>query len=63
MESNKDKRCSNCVWWQQDFGVWTFTGWTGLWRDDGYCHFEPHRIYKKGDDYCHNYEEKNNGHA
>ncbi len=57
--NNNDKKCSTCKWWKQDFGIMTVTGWTGMWRDDGYCHFEPHRIYKKADDCCHNWEDSN----
>lgn len=54
--NNKDKQCANCKWWEQDYGIWTVTGWTGMWRDDGDCRIEPHRIYKKGKNCCRNWE-------
>jgi len=49
-------KCSGCQWWKKDYGVWTFTGWTGMDRDDGHCHLEPARIYKRATDICSHYE-------
>ena len=40
------------MYWTQDYGVFTATGWTGLDRDDGYCHLKQHRIAKAGSDFC-----------
>ena len=31
-------------------------GWTGMDRDDGHCHLEPVRIYKRAADLCSHYE-------
>ena len=44
--------CKDCVYWEQDFGIWCFNGWSGMDREDGYCHIEPKKIYKKGSDFC-----------
>jgi hypothetical protein len=50
--------CKSCKWWEYDRGMFTATGWTGGNRLDGYCHYEPKTVVKKGDDKCHNYENK-----
>ena len=48
--------CQNCVFWKKAYGTFTVTGWTGMDRDDGHCHFEPRTIPKRGDDFCHNHK-------
>lgn len=50
-----DERCETCRWWKQDFGTFTATGWTGMDRNEGHCHFERRRIAKRGDDCCHDW--------
>lgn len=40
--------CAECRYWKKDYGMWTMTGWTGMDRDNGYCHVEPRTIHKEG---------------
>jgi hypothetical protein len=54
----EDKKCKNCDVWVKDQGVWCFNGWSGSDRDDGYCHFYPKKIYKRGNDFCLNFVSK-----
>jgi hypothetical protein len=51
-------KCENCHWWKKDYGIWCFNGWSGVNRDDGYCHFDIKKVYKKADDYCSNFAEE-----
>ena len=44
--------CRDCKYWEQDFGVWCFNGWSGIDREDGDCHIEPKKIFKDGSDFC-----------
>jgi len=48
--------CKDCVYWVKDDGIWCFNGWSGADREDGYCHIEPKKIYKKGSDFCGKFE-------
>ena len=45
-------KCEDCIYWKWDQGIWCFNGWSGVGRNDGYCHFELKKIYKKGNDFC-----------
>lgn len=51
--------CQACKWWKKDYGMWTFTGWTGMSKDDGHCHLEPKRICKLARDYCQHHAPEN----
>jgi len=42
--------CKNCIYWERDWGIHCFNGWTDVDRDDGRCHCEPRRIYKEGEE-------------
>lgn len=55
-ETSVDKRCETCRWWKKDYGIFTFTGWTGTDRDDGSCRHEPKAIYKSGSSVCARWE-------
>ena len=50
--------CRDCMYWKQDFGIWTMTGWTGMGRDAGHCYLEPKRISKPGSDFCRHWTDK-----
>jgi len=52
------RTCENCAWWKKDWGIFTATGWTGMGRNDGHCHYEPRPIVKRGNDRCHNWTPK-----
>ena len=43
-----DYRCRDCEFWTEDL-----LGFRGVYRaEDGYCHIEPKKIYKNGNDFC-----------
>lgn len=44
------RRCEDCRFWKKDYGTWCVNGWTGMDRDDGYCHVQPVKVYRKGQD-------------
>jgi hypothetical protein len=50
------KSCETCVFWRKDYGTFTVTGWTGMDRNDGYCHLEPKVVPKQADDLCQHWE-------
>lgn len=52
-------KCSGCLWWKKDYGMWCVNGWTGMDRNDGHCHLEVKTTRKSGDDYCSHWEDKN----
>lgn len=41
----KERICKNCIYWVWDKEIFTATGWTGMGREDGHCHYEPKRIF------------------
>jgi hypothetical protein len=47
-----ERCCRECVYWKQDRGTWSVTGWTGLHRDIGDCQFNPQTVRKDGDSFC-----------
>jgi hypothetical protein len=49
---NDTRRCDGCMYWKKDWGMWCLNGWTGEGRDDGHCHLEPRKVYKRADDMC-----------
>ena len=51
-EKMSDDCCLRCKYWKKDYGIWCFNGWTGADKDDGYCHYEPKKYYKKATDFC-----------
>lgn len=53
-----NRKCETCVFWKRDRGTFTATGWTGVDKKDGYCHFEPREIHKNGSSFCHNWLNK-----
>lgn len=53
-----NEKCESCKYWEWDKGIWCFNGWSGLDKKDGYCRYEIKKIYKHGDDFCHNFVDK-----
>ena len=49
------EKCKNCKFWKKDYGYWTFTGWTQMHSNKGFCHFDPHPIPKTENDFCHHF--------
>lgn len=37
----------NCAFYEKDFGMWCFNGWTGD-GSEGWCNLEPQRTKQKG---------------
>ena len=53
------EKCETCKWWVKDYGLYCMNGWSGMDRDDGYCHYYPEGLYRSGKtEQCHFYEEK-----
>jgi hypothetical protein len=49
------EKCKNCKFWEKDYGYWTFTGWTQMHSNKGFCHFDPHLIPKTENDFCYHF--------
>jgi len=57
-EMKKEMICKNCRYWEKDNGIFCLNGWSGIDREDGFCHFGVERVYKHGKDFCSHFEEK-----
>lgn len=53
-----ERACENCTYWKKDYGIYTVTGWTGMDRKNGGCHFEPKAVSTQADDFCSHFEER-----
>ncbi len=53
-----DRICKNCFFWEADYGIHCFNGWSGD-GSNGYCNFEPQRLAKSSSSYCSKFEPKN----
>lgn len=40
--------CKTCKYWKQDRGIWTATGWTRMWEEDGHCYCDIERVGRNG---------------